>query len=84
MIGASRLYLAVFGSVTALIYQPSHPWGASDGPEVGENVDQSNHQTLGGNQYNAECTRLQSYVRTGAMRSRESFPIPFRSILSMV
>ena len=27
MIGATRLYL-----VTALIYQPPHPWGASDGP----------------------------------------------------
>ena len=25
-------YVAAFGSVTSLIYQPTHPWGASDGP----------------------------------------------------
>jgi len=34
MIGSTRLYLAAFGSVTALFYQPPHPWGASDGPEL--------------------------------------------------
>jgi len=34
MIGATRLYLAAFfASVTALIHQPPHPWGASDGPD---------------------------------------------------
>jgi len=33
MIGAKRLYLAAFSSITPLIYQPLHPWGASDGPE---------------------------------------------------
>ena len=32
MIGAMRLYFVAFGSVTALIYQLPHPWGASDGP----------------------------------------------------
>ena len=35
MIGAMRLYLAADGSVTGLIYQPPHPWGASDGPVLG-------------------------------------------------
>jgi len=34
MIGATRLYLAAFGNATALIYQPPHPWGASDGPAL--------------------------------------------------
>ena len=34
MIGATRLYLTAFGSVTVLIYQPPHPWGASDGPAI--------------------------------------------------
>ena len=34
MIGATRLYLAAFGSITALIYQLPHPWGASDGPPL--------------------------------------------------
>jgi len=29
---APCLYLAAFQSVNALIYQPPHPWGASDGP----------------------------------------------------
>jgi len=33
MMDATRLYLTAEGSVTALIYQPPHPWGASDGPE---------------------------------------------------
>ena len=31
-----HLYLAASGSVTALIYQPPLPWGASDGPVIGE------------------------------------------------
>jgi len=31
----TRLYLATFASVTALIYQPPHPWVASDGPVPG-------------------------------------------------
>jgi len=34
MIGAARLYPTAEGSVTTLIYQPPHPWGASDGPGV--------------------------------------------------
>ena len=34
MIGATHLYLAAFGIVTALIYQLPHLWGASDGPGV--------------------------------------------------
>ena len=34
MIAATRLYLAAFPSVNALIYQPPHPWGASDGPAM--------------------------------------------------
>jgi len=38
MIGTTRLYLATFGSVTALIYQPPHPWGASDGPAQGSQL----------------------------------------------
>jgi len=33
-----RLYLAAEGSITALIYQPPHPWGASDGPDTGRSV----------------------------------------------
>jgi len=32
MISTTHLYLAAFGSVTSLIYQLPHPWGASDGP----------------------------------------------------
>jgi len=31
MLDDTHLYLAAFGIVTALIYQPPHPWGASDG-----------------------------------------------------
>ena len=34
MINVTHLDLAVFGSVTTLIYQLPHPWGASDGPEL--------------------------------------------------
>jgi len=34
MIGTTRLYLAAFPSVTALIYQPPHPLGASNGPNI--------------------------------------------------
>jgi len=29
---AMHLYLTAFSSINALIYQPPHPWGASDGP----------------------------------------------------
>ena len=32
--GENRLYLTAFGSVNTLIYQPPHPWGASDDPEL--------------------------------------------------
>jgi len=32
MITTTRLFLAASGRVTTLIYQPSHPWGAFDGP----------------------------------------------------
>jgi len=30
----TQLYVAVFGSVTALIYQLPHPWGAFDGHAI--------------------------------------------------
>jgi len=34
MITTTRLYLAAFKSINALICRPAHPWGASDGPDV--------------------------------------------------
>jgi len=32
MTNTTRLYLTAFGTVTSLIYQPPHPWGASNSP----------------------------------------------------
>ena len=33
MITTTCLYVAAFSSITALIYQPPHPWGASNSPD---------------------------------------------------
>jgi len=36
MINTTHLYLTSFSSVTALIYQPPHPWGASNSPDTSQ------------------------------------------------
>jgi len=59
MIGAKRLYLVAFSSVTPLIYQPPHPWGASDGPEYTGGLSMQDI-TCNGNQ-KPDCNSLMPY-----------------------